>query len=222
MKTTMYPIMFFVLAAAALAANPLASWWSDSSCVVYYSFDNDSVNGNSIQNMCGNQALNATTTNDVSQFHNTSVYGSSMDWGAAGYILSNSNLGISGSQDRTIIVWVQPLQTPIDGNILGWGAPESGNRSHLVFTTNGGLPTFKYGVSGGWCIGCDDVKAPATHPVTAGDTWQMLTITLNNTATRVTLYKNGTFLTQFDQPESMNTIDSQLDMGGSIIWGAPF
>lgn len=163
----------------------------------YYKFDGNA--NDSVGNLDGN-VLGATQT--------TGKIGNAYDFdGVNDYIISNSNIGITGSQNRSVSIWIKTTDTN-SAIALSWGNRNSnGNDYRFDFNNNSRFLISLRSGNRKWDW--------SNNNITPNDgNWHHIVLVLDGTTNSDhTLYYDGSELTDTeDVPQAVNTADSPLDI----------
>lgn len=130
--------------------------------------------------------------------------------GVNDFAISDNNLTVFGGRNRTISTWIFRLNDIEEsGNSLSIGTPSAGRKFSLQPNASGFSSNLIFDSGGGG----NQVNSGLNVPQGIWENWILTTNkTSSGTATEVSLYRNGTFITS--SVLTLNTDEAQLCLGG--------
>ncbi|MCX6355641.1 MAG: LamG domain-containing protein [Candidatus Aureabacteria bacterium] len=174
--------------------------------VSYYKLDETS--GNFADSVGGNSLLPQGTVSRVAGKIGNAV---ELDNNPANYLVTASNLGITGNSARTISFWAYEDKNSEDETYLGWGTGSQDHKFCYMFSfyDGRGLQVSLY----------NNDDYPAAKPQPPINQWVMHTVTHNGT--QIIFFINGSSVGSVAETAA-NTGDSKLYVGYDPVYTDPY
>ena len=141
-------------------------------------------------------------------------FGNALEFdGQDDYVVSSSDIGISGNSERTIVFWFKPLSSEGRQSIVVWGAGET---LKLFFVEYNGFQGGPNNIYAGAFDG--DAYTEETLPL---DQWHHIAVVFPGTISATKIYYNGASqeikLWQNNQGDELETVDSPVSIGYDLV-----